>query len=233
MIGGICVKNSTMWETVLWRDAAPTVVPDNRGIRLTYVPDSPTDFSRSSKAQFMPVALVPLKQGRKIMLDKPVLLVGRHPDCDVILTKSRKISRKHCAIAHVDDRLMIRDLGSVNGIWVNGQRADPVLEIRVGDQVGIADLLYCLQIEKKVNGNGKANGKPPKQVELKPQRVEKLPEDFRPEPEDKEPDTEHQMQAFSPNAHVIGSDSESIEVTSSPPFDLDRDSASDVVPLKD
>ena len=197
----------------------------------------------------MPVALVPLKTGRKIMLNKPVLLVGRHPDCDVILTRSRKISRKHCAIAHVDDRLMIRDLGSVNGVWVNGKRADAVSEIQVGDQVGIADLVYRLLVEKKVNGKAKPNGKPTenakpanakhaKQIELNTQRVDKQRADFVPAPEDKEPETEHQMQTFSPAEAQVGSDSESMEderlaMTGAIPFDVDRDSSSDVVPLSD
>ena len=194
----------------------------------------------------MPVALVPLKTGRKIMLNKPVLLVGRHPDCDVILTRSRKISRKHCAIAHVDDRLMIRDLGSVNGVWVNGKRADPVAEIQVGDQVGIADLVYRLLVEKKSNGKPKKNGngsakkatKHTKQIELATQRVDKQRSDFIPAPEDKEPETEHQMQTYSPAGANVGSDSESMEdehlaVTGAIPFDIDRDSSSDVIPLSD
>lgn len=90
----------------------------------------------------MPVRLVPTSEGKPIKLDKPVLLIGRNPDCDVILTNSRKVSRQHCLLACVDNRIIIRDLESTNGIWVNGQRVDREAFLKVGDDVGIADLHY-------------------------------------------------------------------------------------------
>ncbi len=51
----------------------------------------------------MPVRLVPVLPGKTIKLDKPVLLIGRNPDCDVILKQSRKVSRSHCLIACVEN----------------------------------------------------------------------------------------------------------------------------------
>jgi len=90
----------------------------------------------------MPVRLIPTSEGKPIKLDKPVLLIGRNPDCDVILTNSRKVSRQHCLLACVDNRIIIRDLESTNGIWVNGQRVDREAFLKVGDDVGIADLHY-------------------------------------------------------------------------------------------
>ena len=44
--------------------------------------------------------LVALGDGPNLVLDKPILLVGRHQECDVQIP-SRKISRKHCCIAQV------------------------------------------------------------------------------------------------------------------------------------
>jgi hypothetical protein len=90
----------------------------------------------------MPVRLIPTSEGKPIKLDKPVLLIGRNPDCDVILTNSRKVSRQHCLLACVDNRIIIRDLESTNGIWVNGHRVDREAFLKVGDDVGIADLHY-------------------------------------------------------------------------------------------
>jgi predicted component of type VI protein secretion system len=69
----------------------------------------------------MPAHLVALTEGPSILLDKPILLVGRHHECDVQI-ESRKISRRHCCIAQVNDYLVVRDLGSTNGIRVNGTR---------------------------------------------------------------------------------------------------------------
>src|SRR5436190_357747 len=57
----------------------------------------------------MPAQLVALNDGPSILVDKPILLVGRHPECDIQID-SRKISRRHCCIAQVHDYLVVRDL---------------------------------------------------------------------------------------------------------------------------
>src|SRR3954464_9708597 len=69
----------------------------------------------------MPAQLVSLTEGPNILLDKPILLLGRHPECDIQID-SRKISRRHCCIAQVADYLLVRALGSTNGIRINGIR---------------------------------------------------------------------------------------------------------------
>jgi pSer/pThr/pTyr-binding forkhead associated (FHA) protein len=83
----------------------------------------------------MPAQLVALDDGPSILLDKPILLVGRHPECDIQID-SRKISRRHCCIAQVADYLVIRDLGSTNGVRINGDRVDEG-RLDEGDEVTI------------------------------------------------------------------------------------------------
>ncbi|MCY2939662.1 MAG: FHA domain-containing protein [Planctomycetota bacterium] len=92
----------------------------------------------------MPAEFVSLDEGSSIVLDRPIILVGRHEECDIILD-SRKISRKHCCIALQSDHCIIRDLGSTNGLLVNNQR---VMEARVfsGDEVSFGGLRYQLRI---------------------------------------------------------------------------------------
>jgi predicted component of type VI protein secretion system len=88
----------------------------------------------------MPAQLVALDDGVSILLDKPILLLGRHPECDIQID-SRKISRRHCCIAQVNDYLIVRDLGSTNGVRINGVR---VLEGKLteGDEVTIGTSRY-------------------------------------------------------------------------------------------
>ncbi|MBI1314598.1 FHA domain-containing protein [bacterium] len=105
----------------------------------------------------MPIRLIPASAGEAIKLDKPVLLIGRNPDCDVVLTASRKVSRNHCLIACVDDKLFIRDLGSTNGVWINGHRVEREGRIRAGDELSIADLKYAV---RQVDRNGAAKAEP-------------------------------------------------------------------------
>ena len=93
----------------------------------------------------MPARLVSLTDEPSILIDKPILLIGRHPECDIQID-SRKISRRHCCIAQVGDYLMVRDLASTNGIRINGVR---VLEGRLNenDEVTIGALRYRVSWE--------------------------------------------------------------------------------------
>src|SRR5918911_4614019 len=93
----------------------------------------------------MPAQLLALTEGPTILLDKPILLLGRHGECDIQLN-SRKVSRRHCCIAQVNDYLVVRDLGSTNGIRINGQR---VLEgkLRSGDELTVGNFRYQVHLD--------------------------------------------------------------------------------------
>src|ERR1700722_16201451 len=88
----------------------------------------------------MPAQLIALSEGPSIWLDKPILLIGRPPECHIQID-SRKISRRHCCIAQVSDYLIVRDLGSTNGVRINGVR---VVEGRLvaGDELTIGSHRY-------------------------------------------------------------------------------------------
>lgn len=90
----------------------------------------------------MPARLSPLTPGSApiVPLQRPVLLVGRHPDCDVRFDLP-SVSRRHCCLALADDRLTIRDLGSRHGVRVNGVLRDEA-QLRPGDEIAIGPLLF-------------------------------------------------------------------------------------------
>jgi pSer/pThr/pTyr-binding forkhead associated (FHA) protein len=95
----------------------------------------------------MPARLVPLTPGSApiVLLQKPILLIGRHDECDVRFDLP-SISRRHCCVAVAYDRITIRDLGSRHGIRVNGE----VLEerrLRSGDEIAIGPLLFRFEDE--------------------------------------------------------------------------------------
>ena len=86
--------------------------------------------------------LVPIRAGSAapIQVPRPVILIGRHAECDVRINSS-EISRRHCCLAMAYDRLIIRDLGSLNGVRVNGRLVDEI-QLSHGDEVAIAHLIY-------------------------------------------------------------------------------------------
>jgi predicted component of type VI protein secretion system len=95
----------------------------------------------------MPAQLLSLSDGPSLLLDKPILLVGRHEECDIQLN-SRKISRKHCVIAQVEEALVIRDLGSTNGVRVNGVRVEDGT-LRTGDELMIGNFRYKVHVDQR------------------------------------------------------------------------------------
>ncbi|HZZ82493.1 MAG TPA: FHA domain-containing protein [Gemmataceae bacterium] len=90
------------------------------------------------------VQLVALTDGPNIPLDKPIVLIGRHQECDIQIP-SRKISRRHCCIAQINDHFVVRDLGSTNGIRINGVR---ILEgnLEPEDELTIGNVRYQLKV---------------------------------------------------------------------------------------
>ncbi len=89
--------------------------------------------------------LVSLGEGPSILLDKPILLIGRDPECDIQID-SRKISRRHCCIAQVNDYLVVRDLGSTNGIRINGMRVQEG-NLKANDELTIGGNRYRVSWE--------------------------------------------------------------------------------------
>jgi pSer/pThr/pTyr-binding forkhead associated (FHA) protein len=86
--------------------------------------------------------LVALDEGPDIVLDRAMVVVGRHPQCDARLD-SLRISRHHCCMTQDQNEVVVRDLGSTNGIRINGQRVE-VGRLRPGDELSIAHIRYRL-----------------------------------------------------------------------------------------
>ena len=115
----------------------------------------------------MPAQLLSLTDGPSILLDKPILLLGRHGECDIQLN-SRKVSRRHCCIAQVSDYIVVRDLGSTNGVRINGQR---VLEgkLKAGDELTVGNFRYQVYLDSASNGDVPAKEAPSKANKMRPE----------------------------------------------------------------
>ncbi len=86
------------------------------------------------------------KQGFKYKMEKPVVVVGRY-NVDLVIP-DRQVSRKHIAIEAFGDRVIVKDLHSTNGTYLNGER---VFQAELQDQseilLGGTTLLF-LKLQK-------------------------------------------------------------------------------------
>ena len=69
-----------------------------------------------------PEPIIELLTGEiSLAITRSIVLLGRHPECDLQLNHPC-ISRRHCCIVLADKDLYVRDLDSRHGVWVNGER---------------------------------------------------------------------------------------------------------------
>jgi pSer/pThr/pTyr-binding forkhead associated (FHA) protein len=80
---------------------------------------------------------VPLKSGK--------IVIGRGDDCQIRIPAAN-VSRHHCEIVTGGSGVRIRDLGSSNGTFVNGQKTDDA-ELMPGDVIEIGTLLFVARID--------------------------------------------------------------------------------------
>ncbi|HEX4000926.1 MAG TPA: SpoIIE family protein phosphatase [Pirellulales bacterium] len=76
---------------------------------------------------------VKLAEGRSIM--------GRHPDCDIVLDAGA-VSRQHAQITWIDGDYFVEDLHSRNGTFVNGEPIQAPRRLAEGDRLKICDLAF-------------------------------------------------------------------------------------------
>jgi pSer/pThr/pTyr-binding forkhead associated (FHA) protein len=62
------------------------------------------------------------------------LLIGRLPECDVLL-QDNLVSRMHARISVQEDAVVVEDLHSTNGVYVNGRRVGHSTVLREGDRI--------------------------------------------------------------------------------------------------
>ena len=74
-----------------------------------------------------------------IKLEEGVTIVGRHDECHLKI-KSSQVSRQHCHLFEKKGLLLVKDLGSANGTFVNGKRVKEQQVLEPGDELTIGDV---------------------------------------------------------------------------------------------
>ncbi len=93
----------------------------------------------------LPVLIVqsgPLS-GQRWTIPQEGLVLGRGDDCDVAIP-DRQISRHHLRVYRREGVPILKDMGSKNGTWVNGQAVDGEIELSDGDVIQVALVLQVV-----------------------------------------------------------------------------------------
>lgn len=109
----------------------------------------PTEEAGHSTQQSPALAtLVRLVDGRDASVH-PLLgshfVIGRDKSCHIQITDDTSVSRKHSTVKRQGVSFLIEDLGSSNGVLVNGKKIAGEYELRVNDKVEIGKTLFIFR----------------------------------------------------------------------------------------
>ncbi len=84
--------------------------------------------------------------GSRFALRDDLTTVGRHPESDIFLDDVT-VSRRHAEISRRDDAYGVRDVGSLNGTYLNRERIEEA-DMRNGDvlQIGKFQLVFLAEV---------------------------------------------------------------------------------------
>lgn len=164
----------------------------------------------------MQVALIRVTENgdqQQVPLNHERTLVGRLDDCHIRIPIGG-VSRKHCEIVVKDGSVVVRDLGSSNGTYVNQERVSD-RPLAAGDLISVGGLVFVVSV----------NGEP------SDINAEMMFEDGLPEAELTPPAAPAAVPAPAPKAPQAVSASGLNEDSSMMDFDFDFDDDDDQPPL--
>ena len=89
----------------------------------------------------------------RIPIDSESFVIGRRPGLSLSLPSPR-VSGRHAEILLIGENLLIRDLGSTNGTYVNRRRVTRATPIGEGDHIELADVEFRLEYDSQTRPQG-------------------------------------------------------------------------------
>lgn len=85
-----------------------------------------------------PMLFAPPQPPMWVPRSRPVV-IGRVAECDLTVN-TRKVSRRHAEVRYEGEQVIIEDLGSTNGTYVNGEPVRGIRVLKPGDRIHIGGL---------------------------------------------------------------------------------------------
>jgi hypothetical protein len=85
-------------------------------------------------------------EGRSAVLGSHGAVIGRSRDCDVVLS-DENVSRRHAEVLPSGGSWIVKDLGSTNGVKVNGRRIQGPQSLKRGDTIELGTSRVTFELE--------------------------------------------------------------------------------------
>src|SRR5580692_9433420 len=94
-------------------------------------------------------------EGQQAIELRPINSLGRHPNNSIQLL-DKIVSKEHCILEQRDGIFILRDLGSLNGTYINGERVRGEQSLKHGDEIALGSTRARYD-----DGSGPLNFAPP------------------------------------------------------------------------
>jgi serine phosphatase RsbU (regulator of sigma subunit)/pSer/pThr/pTyr-binding forkhead associated (FHA) protein len=84
--------------------------------------------------------------GQRHTLTKNRYILGRHPECDIVVDAGA-VSRHHAQVFRVGDDFFVEDMHSRNGTFVNDQMVFGRHRLKAGDRIRVCDIAFVFEGE--------------------------------------------------------------------------------------
>jgi pSer/pThr/pTyr-binding forkhead associated (FHA) protein len=84
---------------------------------------------------------------RRVAVERDDIVFGRRPDCDQVLDYPM-VSAQHARLRRARGELVIEDLGSANGTFLNGRRVAGPTRVKPGDRIGLGTYTFTLTADE-------------------------------------------------------------------------------------
>lgn len=111
--------------------------------------------------------------------------IGRHDDC-LIRIRSSQVSRRHCELFEEGNKLILRDLGSFNGTFVNGKRVLGLQTLKPGDVLTIGGVTLRVDLLRAAPKSAAASPAPQPAATAEVNALPVAEDDFEMELEEEE-----------------------------------------------
>jgi hypothetical protein len=126
---------------------APEAEPEQGDVGHTMIYSAerlrPADAGPAPEA---PRTAIVVAEGRRMVVGATGAVIGRSRDCDIVLGDGN-VSRRHAEVRPTDAGWAVNDLGSTNGVLLNGRRVNGSAPLKAGDriEVGTTELRFELE----------------------------------------------------------------------------------------
>jgi pSer/pThr/pTyr-binding forkhead associated (FHA) protein len=115
------------------------------GTQIPQLPQVVRPSARSASPHLSTPPTLVTVDGRSFALSARVVAIGRSSGCDVVLPDDT-VSGRHAEISTDGAIYTVRDLGSRNGTWVNGQKVTAPCPLNAGDRVAFGQIICTFSV---------------------------------------------------------------------------------------